>query len=88
MPSKLKHHVVTLDVLVGGFEKTARHLVSAETTADAYRAALEAECHDLEECNFDSQFGDTVEDVGGMVYIVASCIEVSAEDYAVVKKYL
>jgi len=82
---KNQHYFITLQLLLGEFEKAATVVVPAENAEEAKRMALEGECH--ERCI--SKWRDACEDgATGMIYEIISCRLIPQEDVAVLRKYI
>ena len=81
-----KHYFITLQLLIGEFEKTTSTIVPAENAEEAKRMALEGECHEWCISNEDP---DVCEDgMTGMTYEVFDCKPISQDDVAVLRKYM
>jgi len=79
--------LVTINILVGGYEKTNRVLVDAENEEKAGRLALFLECH---ACWQDVEIVDgSAFDMGGeFVYSVSEICKVPVCDARILEKYL
>jgi len=81
----MKHYVVTLRLYLGSYEKHVRHLISAEDTDKAHKAALLGESHNDEaDYNSEGEWWDGWD----MAYRVVNCEEVTPEEFTVLNKYL
>jgi len=82
---KNQHYFITLQLLIGEFEKTTSTIVPAKNAEEAKRMALEGECH--ERCI--SKWRDACEDgATGMIYEIFDCKPISQDDVAVLRKYI
>lgn len=82
----MKNYVITLRMLMGEIEKYVTKCVVGESEEEAYRNALEGECHDEPEFDSDS----SCYDMGGQLYYrvyTCHCIECPKE-WETLKKYL
>lgn len=79
----MKHYLVKLTVYIGEYEKTTHSLVSAENEDSAETLAMVNECHTT------PRFEDgRCHDGWDFIYESWSVMEVSDEDYEVLKKYM
>ncbi len=82
-----KHYLVTLNLILGEIEKTARHLVAADSEDEAGTIALTGECHD--EPDFEG-YPDKQAcwDMGQYVYRIYDVQLVEADELPVLQKYI
>ncbi len=82
-----KHYVITLNLVLGEYEKTTHDLISSDNENTAGTQALIQECHD--EPDFDL-FPDKQScwDCGEMLYQVGRVTELNQEDYESFKRII
>lgn len=81
MMSVVNDYFVTLTLRTGDYEKTAYHLVQAENDVQAYKAAIEAECHGEPDWIDESSAWD----MGEMIYEAYDARVLSANEVQVLK---
>jgi len=82
-----KTWLVKLEMIIGEYEKNARHLVEADTAEQAHAEAFAMEQH-CDDAEWDDDMEAFMDDQGGMAYRVWSCVEVPWDDAVVLRKYL
>lgn len=80
-------YLVTLEIIIGEYEKHIDHLVEAESVEEAHTRAFEMEQHcDSAEWNEDMEaFMDCNDE---MAYRVIKCVLVPWDDAVILRKYL
>jgi len=79
----MKHFFVELELNIGEYQKSTRHLITAETREQAMLQAMADESHGC--ANMDSEDGIWWDMGGEMAYCVSRCDEVSDELVATLK---
>jgi hypothetical protein len=84
-----KNYLVHLKIQDGEFGKGSKHLIhSVDNVEDAIEYAIQGESHDREDNTPPNEYG-WYEDAGGqLMYKVSKVVEVSTDDFEILKKYL
>jgi hypothetical protein len=89
MQDQQKNYLVHLKIQDGEFEKGSKHLIHfADTEEEAIEYAIQGESHDRED-NTPPDDNGWYEDAGGqLMYKVQNVVEVSADDFVILKRYI
>lgn len=85
--TKENTYLVTLRIFAGEYEKTARHIVEAETEADAITRAFTCEQHD-DDGEYDANANAFIDCGGEFAYRAEKVALIPWDDAVTLRKYL